>query len=184
MSGPASPVKAMRREMAMEDARIFLCARCGVQVIICSCCDRGHQYCPKACAMAARRASQRQASRRYQATPKGRLNHANRASRYRSRKRAEKKVTHHPSPAQGPPAKPPTVTTTQEVPRHDQHQPEAHKAPERPIEAADGSYHCSFCGRTVGAFLRVDFRKTPSNSWINLKGEGDEALSRDRSRNP
>jgi hypothetical protein len=65
--------------MAMEDGRVFLCGRCGIQVIICSPCDRGHRYCSKACAREARRATWRRASKCYQAKPEGRLNHANRA---------------------------------------------------------------------------------------------------------
>ena len=36
-----------------DTARLFNCARCGDQVVICSCCDRGHCYC-QGCALAAR----------------------------------------------------------------------------------------------------------------------------------
>ena len=48
----------------MDDARLFLCARCQRQVRICSYCDRGNQYCGPACARAARNESLRSAGAR------------------------------------------------------------------------------------------------------------------------
>jgi len=42
-------------------ARFFLCVRCRVQVLICSCCDRGQIYCADGCAQIARRERQRAA---------------------------------------------------------------------------------------------------------------------------
>jgi hypothetical protein len=36
-------------------ARLFLCARCRAQVLICSCCDRGNIYCGEGCAEEIRR---------------------------------------------------------------------------------------------------------------------------------
>lgn len=79
-------------------ARLFLCALCRAQVVICSRCDRGHIYCA-GCAGRARGEAQRAASRRYQGSHRGRLLHAARARRYRAR---QKNVTHHGSPS--PPA--------------------------------------------------------------------------------
>ena len=38
-------------------ARLFLCAGCRMQVVICSCCDRGQIYCAGDCARRARRHS-------------------------------------------------------------------------------------------------------------------------------
>ena len=76
-------------------ARLFLCARCRVQVVICSRCDRGHVYCAADCARRARDDAQRAAARRYQVSHRGRLLHAARARRYRAR---QKNVTHHGSP--------------------------------------------------------------------------------------
>jgi hypothetical protein len=76
--------------------RLFLCARCRCQVVLCSHCDRGHRYCSRTCAQAARRHAQRAAARRYQTSRRGRLNHAARQSRYRRRRR--QKVTHQGSP--------------------------------------------------------------------------------------
>ena len=76
-------------------ARLFLCARCRAQVLICSHCDRGQIYCARGCAQTARREAQRAAGRRYQASRRGRVNHALRAGRYRTR---QKNVTHQGSP--------------------------------------------------------------------------------------
>ena len=47
-------------------ARLFLCAGCRLEVLICSRCDRGNIYCGKGCASEARRIAQRAAQRRYQ----------------------------------------------------------------------------------------------------------------------
>jgi hypothetical protein len=81
-------------EEADATARLFLCARCRAQVLICSCCDRGNIYCGEGCAEEIRRSTQRAAGQRYQSSHRGRLNHAARARRYRAR---QKKVTHHGS---------------------------------------------------------------------------------------
>jgi hypothetical protein len=65
--------------------RMFLCARCRCQVLVCRRCDRGQIYCLGTCAREARRDLQREARRRYQATPRGRALHAERSRRYRAR---------------------------------------------------------------------------------------------------
>lgn len=75
--------------------RLFLCATCRVQVVICSDCDCGQIYCPDQCALRARRESVRAAGRRYQSTRRGRHAHAERARRYRAQRN---KVTHQGSP--------------------------------------------------------------------------------------
>lgn len=75
--------------------RLFLCARCRTQVLICSCCDRGQIYCAGGCAREARQQAQRDAGRRYQTSRRGRVNHAARTSRWRAR---QKNVTHQGSP--------------------------------------------------------------------------------------
>lgn len=77
--------------------RLYPCARCGVLVVICSCCDRGNIYCEQGCAEESRRSKQRAAGRRYQRTRNGRRNHAARAGAYRAR---QKNVTHRGSPPQ------------------------------------------------------------------------------------
>lgn len=78
-------------------ARLYLCARCRAQVLVCGPCDRGQIYCAGSCAQEARQHAQRAAGRRYQASRRGRLNHAARAGRYRAR---QKIVTHQGSPPQ------------------------------------------------------------------------------------
>src|SRR4051794_38952630 len=67
--------------------RFFLCALCRCQVVVCAPCDRGQIYCSETCAQKSRRDRQREARRRYQATPRGRAMHAVRNRRYRARKR-------------------------------------------------------------------------------------------------
>jgi len=74
--------------------RLFNCARCASQVVICSHCDRGQIYCAGDCARAARKESLNQSGQRYQASRSGQLNHAARQARYRERKQ---KVTHQGS---------------------------------------------------------------------------------------
>jgi len=65
--------------------RLFLCAGCRRQVIVCSCCDHGQIYCTGACAKQARRRTVQQAGRRYQASHRGRRMHAARMSHWRAR---------------------------------------------------------------------------------------------------
>ena len=85
--------------MRERPARIFLCACCRVQVLVCSHCDRGQIYCPHQCASATRKALQRAAGRRYQLSRAGRLKHAARTRRWRERRGAvAEKVTHQGSP--------------------------------------------------------------------------------------
>ena len=80
-------------------ARLFVCAGCRAQSLICSCCDRGQIYCAGDCAARARHRAQRAAGRRYQTSRRGRLAHADRTRRYRARC---KNVTHHGSPPSPP----------------------------------------------------------------------------------
>jgi len=76
-------------------ARLFICAECRTQALICSCCDRGQIYCAGDCRRLVRRRRQRAAGARYQISQRGRRAHAERASRYRARR---EKVTHQGSP--------------------------------------------------------------------------------------
>lgn len=124
-------------------ARLFVCAGCRGQVLICSCCDRGQIYCAGHCAPHARRRSLRAAGRRYQTSRRGRLAHAVRAHRYRA---GGKKVTHHGSPH------PPT---------------DGLLAPSSPVSASDAKVsmdrpspsasHCHWCGRRCLALVRQGF---------------------------
>jgi hypothetical protein len=128
-------------------ARLFNCARCRAQVLICSRCDRGNIYCGPACSQQARRASLRAAGRRYQHGRRGRFTHAERQRRYRRRTH---KVTHQGSVPIAP---------------HDSLSPESRTAPEHssggPPTRVQGP-HCHFCRRPCSAFVRLDFLHSPA----------------------
>ena len=84
--------------MHEQTGRLFLCARCQAQVLVCSQCDRGHRYCANGCANITRRSRQREASNRYQQSRTGRHKHAARMHQWRKRRAASVKiVTHHGS---------------------------------------------------------------------------------------
>jgi len=91
-------------------ARLFLCAGCRSQVLICCFCDRGQIYCAAGCAGRARRRSLAAAGRRYQNSQPGRRAHAARTARWRARQNQAraKNVTHQgsPKPAAGDVVKP------------------------------------------------------------------------------
>ena len=91
----------------MKDcARLYHCARCRRQVVICRDCDRGNIYCFDGCAGEARSESRRASGRRYQASLRGRHKHAERQRRYRRRLQAkaaqQEKVTQQGSPTAPP----------------------------------------------------------------------------------
>ena len=69
----------------LPTGRMFLCARCRVQVVVCPRCDRGQIYCAAGCSSEARREAQRAAGARYQASRAGRFAHAERSRRDRAR---------------------------------------------------------------------------------------------------
>jgi len=120
-------------------ARLFNCARCQHQAVICSHCDRGNIYCSKQCSEVARKTSLRAAGRRYQRTRRGRFKHAARQYRYRARR---KKVTHQSSPA--PPLNDSLTLTRSETMASI-------------AIAPDGDIDCHFCGCPCCPFLRLDF---------------------------
>lgn len=128
--------------------RLFLCAGCRRQVVVCSCCDRGQIYCAEDCAQQARRRSVKQAGRRYQASHRGRRMHAARMSRWRAR---QEKVTHHgsPAPAPGDLLAPAAMTTASDAAAP------ADQAPGCPVRTATGAaapaWRCSVRGSCVGA---------------------------------
>jgi hypothetical protein len=124
-------------------ARLFNCARCHRQVVICRQCDRGQRYCGRDCARAARRASGRTAGARYQSRRRGRLNHAERQRRYRTRRR---KVTHQGSPPPARSASLPPESRASAVP------------PGEPAATPPGPGRCChFCGRACSQLLRLGF---------------------------
>ena len=120
--------------------RLFSCALCHTQVVICSHCDRGNVYCGTRCSKAARFQSCRSAEKRYQLTPGGRMKHALRQRRYRER--LKKIVTDHGShsPAQN--------ALLQSV---------KNKANKVVISQGDLAKRCCFCRKTVSSWLRNGF---------------------------
>lgn len=122
-------------------ARLYHCARCHRQVVICRHCDRGNIYCAQGCAEAARKEGLRAAGRRYQRSRQGRLRHAERQRRYRARRQ---KVTHQGSLSSSPDD---PLVTGPERPTGDR--------PTGPGLAND--LCCHFCRRECGLFLRHDF---------------------------
>ena len=84
--------------------RLFNCAHCDRQVVLCPRCDYGNMYCSPPCRETARRRAQRLSGQRYQDSLPGRRKHAQRQKRYRQRRLEEtpeneacgQKVTHHP----------------------------------------------------------------------------------------
>jgi hypothetical protein len=126
-----------------SSARLFNCARCRCQVVICSHCDRGNISCGKRCAQAARCQSRREAGRRYQKTRLGRFAHAERQRRYRQRRRA--KVTHQGSPPLLPDETLPAESRTS-----------AWRGDFLVADPGDG-IRCHLCGRVCSEFVRHSF---------------------------
>jgi hypothetical protein len=120
--------------------RMFLCARCRSQVLVCRRCDRGQIYCVGTCAQEARHDHQREARRRYQATPRGRAMHAVRSRRYRARQR---RVTDHGLAKEHEAGPLPRL----EVDAALRELPSSRKPP--------GHRLCHHCGRSTSTFLRL-----------------------------
>lgn len=123
-------------------ARFFLCARCAVQALICSCCDRGQIYCAEGCARQARHSAQRAAGRRYQASRRGRVAHALRARNYRGR---QKNVTH-----QGSLPRPPDDLLSADLAA-------ASEAASIGDFSERPAWRCRWCGCRCPDFVRQDF---------------------------
>ena len=66
-------------------ARLFLCAGCRVQVVLCTQCDRGNRYCSRTCWRQTHDLARREAACRYQRSRGGSVRHAARSHRWRQR---------------------------------------------------------------------------------------------------
>ena len=88
--------------MADQSARLFLCACCRIQVLVCRQCDRGQRYCTDGCAGATRQALQRDSAQRYQRSRTGRFKHAMRTRRWRARQVALANIVTHQGSQDGP----------------------------------------------------------------------------------
>ena len=143
-----------------SSSRLALCGlpACRKPFSLCPGCDHGHRYCSRDCAKKARLAQQREASRRYQRTERGRRSHTARQRRYRETRR---KVTH-----QSPDARqsvPPTGKSTTGEKLNENIPTAARKAPagtrrhhEQPKYRIN---NCIVCSRE-SAFLRRRFLST------------------------
>ena len=146
----------MRRARGRLDSfRFVVCARgdCRQVFFLCRHCDRGDRYCSPACAQRARRATLRDAGRRYQHSRPGRFGHAARQAQYRARRslRAET-VTHQTSQRASPhgivPTSPPSATP---IPSDDEE--EARYAETDPRVPLVTPVRCARCRRR-GRFVR------------------------------
>jgi hypothetical protein len=155
-------------QTALGSGRLFVCAWCGCEVVVCSCCDRGQIYCGVDCAGQARRQTLRGAGRRCQQTRRGRRMHAARMARYRAKLPSlacslaqssagvavgmpddgwpREIVTHHGSPA--PPTGDWVAAGATAMPRDD-------ATPAEPPGPA--MTHCHWCGRCCLLPLRRGF---------------------------
>jgi len=136
--------------------RLFNCARCACQVVICSHCDRGQIYCAGSCAQQARRESLQQAGQRYQAGRPGQLSHAARQARYRERQ--QQKVTHQGSLPRS---------------RHDSLVQqlkwllkEIASSTIRPNSTNEGELRCHFCHQSCSSFVRWVFLSRYSSTML------------------
>jgi len=124
-------------------ARLYHCARCHCQVIICRHCDRGNVYCGEACAKPARADTLRRARKKYQFSRAGRFANAQRQHRYRARQRI--KVTQQGSSLRRANDVLPLKQTRVNKPR-------------RVAGVIDKTVmRCHFCQRECDVFLRLDF---------------------------
>jgi len=136
--------------VARPTFRLFSCARCRKQVLICRFCDRGNIYCSVACSRRSRQESVRRASRRYQRNPFGARNHARRQQAYRDR---QKKVTHQGSAARLKKAKRLRARFRFVSKRSFGRAMRASRT-----EGPDSAHaRCPFCGRESPDFYRVGF---------------------------
>ena len=121
--------------------RMYACALCQREVLLCSGCDRGQRYCGVGCRKQARRTCLRQAGRRYQDSRAGRFAHARRSRRYRQR---QKIVTHQAS--QVAPL-PPTVVAD----------PAEAEAVAATVAVAAPAWPCCCCGGACMPVVRRGF---------------------------
>ena len=135
----------------MDDARLFLCARCQRQVRICSRCDRGQHYCGASCAGVCRAQSVRAAGQRYQSSRRGRHRHAERQRRYRVRAREAahtEEVTHHGS------ARPRDGASLS------RHTPLTRETTMSMSLEPTTTPRCHFCARPISDFVRLGWRRS------------------------
>lgn len=156
-------------------ARLYNCARCHCQVVICRHCDHGNLYCPQ-CAPLAFRESHRRADAEYQKTDRGKQNHKARQQRYLekmtdkgsrswlpaslSRASAEAAPSASAKEESDACSSPSPATTPQ---------PQPAGAPRR--SDGDSGHRCDFCGGLCSAYLRLE-----TLAHCTLEEEGDNSV--------
>lgn len=146
---------------------MFRCARCRVEVRLCSLCDRGQRYCGAECSAPSRRDSCLEAGRRYQQTECGRRANAKRQKEWRNReieRQQNPTVTHQGSPTL------PLVAEADPLPQllqEDLHVELLSSSSSRgyaranfsAIAAEDTRHRCTSCGRVCSGLERFDFQR-------------------------
>lgn len=127
--------------------RLFICARCGRQVLVCSKCDHGNIYCSSTCSKLRRKESVARAGKTYQRTLPGARYHAARQEKYRARKKI---VTH-----QGSLLSLNNASSSEQEPEKDLAEISKVVVAEqrRPTQC------CHFCGFEGNCFIRLDYTK-------------------------
>lgn len=125
---------------------------CGAVFYLCRHCDRGQRYCSSRCREKSRRHQRREANRRHQHSPEGRLDHRDRQRAYRRRLNA--RVTDQSSLRASPcvnltvpPAREPAAAT-----------PAPDFLPSPGVQHAAGWVVCQICGgrgRWIDPFAEV-----------------------------
>ena len=111
---------------------------CGAVFYLCPHCDRGQRYCSSRCREKSRRLQRRQANRRHQQSPEGRLDHRDRQREYRQRQRA--RVTDQSSLRASPCVNLMASPTSEPLTGAPEPDP-------LPAELAPGWVVCQLCGR-------------------------------------
>lgn len=160
----------------VESARLYNCARCSCQVVICRHCDHGNRYCPE-CAPLAFRESHRRADAEYQKTDRGKENHTARQQRYLIR--LEEEMTDKGSPGSLPEspsranAEAVSSASAKEerdacsIPSPATNQPSGTTG----ISAGDSGHCCAWCSRLCPPYLRLD-----TLAHCTLEEEGDHPV--------
>jgi hypothetical protein len=153
-----------RRVIEPVSARLFVCARCHVEVVVCSVCDRGQRYCKSECSAQARRASLLKAGRLYQSSQVGSIAHARRARTYRQHKRQGLAQPPPPPQPQPPPPPAPAPAPAKIVTHQCSQELDAGDVLAVKLEVVQitgceepAQWHCCWCSRTGQSEVRRDF---------------------------
>lgn len=121
-----------------------ICPSCGTRFLVCVRCDRGHRYCSESCKDAGRKSTYRRASKTYQASDNGRINHRKRQKTYRKNRHLKENVTQHSSPT--------TQKDLKRKPVGFAQNPNLKPKLSEPNDSQD--FACQFCQRKIEWFIR------------------------------